>query len=62
MRLLTTEQYAQANKELDENLLAIDKEIALAIYDLRMFANKTDKGRREILQRTIKLLNQLGGK
>jgi hypothetical protein len=62
MRLLTTEQYAQANKELDENLLAIDREIAIAIYELRVFANKTDKGRREILQRTIKLLNQLGGK
>jgi hypothetical protein len=62
MRLLTTEQYAQANKELDENLLAIDREIAIAIYELRVFANKTDKGRREILQRTIRLLNQLGGK
>jgi hypothetical protein len=62
MRLLTTEQYAQANKELDENLLAIDREIAIAIYELRVFANKTDKGRREILQRTITLLNQLGGK
>lgn len=62
MRLLTTEQYAQANEELDKNLATIDKDIALAIYSLRVFANKTDKGRIEILQRTIKLLNQLGAK
>lgn len=62
MRLPTIEQYTQANEELSENLATIDKDIALAIYNLRLFASKTDKGRIDILNRTIKLLNQLGAK
>ena len=62
MRLPTIEQYTQANEELNENLAKIDKDIALAIYNLRLFSSKTDKGRIAILQRTINLLNQLGAK
>ena len=62
MRLPTIEQYTQANEELNENLATIDKDIALAIYNLRLFSSKTDKGRIAILQRTINLLNQLGAK
>ena len=62
MRLPTIEQYTQANEELDKNLATIDKDIALAIYNLRLFSSKTDKGRIAILQRTINLLNQLGAK
>lgn len=56
MRLLTDEQRATINAEFESNLATIDKDIALAILDLRSFPNKSESGRKNILESTIRLL------
>lgn len=56
MRLLTDEQRAKANEELETNLATIDKEVAITIYRLRTFANKSERGRKDTLEDAIKVL------
>ena len=56
MRLLTNEQLAKANAELETNLATIDKEVAITIYRLRTFANKAERGRKDTLEDAIKVL------
>lgn len=56
MRLLTNEQLTTINAELETNLAMIDKEVAITIYRLRTFANKSERGRKETLEDAIKVL------
>ena len=58
MRMLTDEQRSQFNQELNDNLSTIDRDVALAIYDLRTFSNRNERGRKNALDNAIKVLYQ----
>lgn len=59
MRLLTDEQRTKFNQEFENNLATIDKEIAIAIMFLRGFPNQGERGRKNTLESTIRLLYKL---